>query len=116
MRTLELRRRSRSFGVGSFRNLQVAVGLAVVGVVAAIVLMVVTFCVTMVALMKEKREHTQEAELGVDVDSHRPLHFLSPAKETEGQTLNRGRVKNHTTRLLQMVLQQCYQWVSYGPV
>lgn len=45
----------------------------VITVVMSIVLMAVSFSMAVVALMEEKREHTQQTELGVHLDSHCPF-------------------------------------------
>lgn len=73
--TRGLRGQGGSSHVRSLRNLQVAVGVVVVGVVMPAVLMAMAVPVSMavIALMEEEGEHTQEAELGVHVDSHCPL-------------------------------------------
>lgn len=44
-----------------------------VGMVMPTILMAVSLCMAVVALMEEEGEHTQETELGVHVDSHCPL-------------------------------------------
>lgn len=50
-----------------------SVVVAVVDVVVSIMLMAVPLSVAMVTLMEEEGKHTQEAELGVHLDSHHPL-------------------------------------------
>lgn len=60
--------------VWSLGNLQVAVSAVMIIVVMPIVLMVVSSFMAVAALMEEEREHTQETELGVHVDSHCPLN------------------------------------------
>lgn len=51
----------------------VVVGVVVVDVVVSAMLMAVPLSMGVVALMEEEGEHTQETELGVHLDPHRPL-------------------------------------------
>lgn len=57
-------------------------GVFVVGMLVSTVLMAVSFCMAVVALVEEEREHTQETELGVHVDSHCPLTSDPLQKQT----------------------------------
>lgn len=68
----------------------VAVGVAVVGMLMSTVLMTVPFYMPVVALMEEEREHTQETELGVHLDSHGPV----TSGTLPEQERNRTRVWN----------------------
>lgn len=90
VRTLGLWGQSGSSHVGSLRNLQVAVGLVVVGMVMSTVMMVVPFSMAVVALMEEEGEHTQETELGVHVDSHCPLTSGPLQKQESNRISNSG--------------------------
>lgn len=73
-----LLRRSSSSHIWSIRNLQVIVDVVVVSMLMSPMLVAVRFSMTAAGRMEEEGEHTQEAELGVHVDSHCPLSSWSP--------------------------------------
>lgn len=65
----------------------VAVVVVVTGMVVFTVLMAVPLSMAVVALMEEEGEHTQETELGVHLDSHRPLTSGPLPKQESNRTI-----------------------------
>lgn len=86
---LGLRGQSGPSDVWRLGNLQVAVVVAVVvaGMVVSTVLMAVPLSMAVVALMEEEGEHTQETELGVHLDSHRPFTSGPLPKQESNKTI-----------------------------
>lgn len=103
MRAVRLWRRARPSDVRRFGDLQVAVVVAVVVVavvdmvmvvvVVPAVLMAMPLSIAVGTLMKKEGEHAQEAELGVQEDSHRA--FTSGALQEQKSTKAERGSCNH---------------------